>query len=176
MWLDFGKHAWCYIWYHLYLYLLKTLQIVLLWLKQSHIFSITGKTLETLWKHEPVKITNAQTWKFYLFHVWYLGLFHFHFTSIALRKVFVKDTLSCDLPTPGPSLERRYYLYDKIRVFIPHDLLDLVWPKTMQPWPWPLPVYNSFVMTATIICYVICNVINYKYIEYINYRMHMYML
>jgi len=81
---------------------------------------------------------------------------HFHFTSSAPGKVFVKDTLddqersisllksswhpsSTDLPTlivpPGLSLERQYYLYDKIREFVPADLQDLVCPQPVQPRP-----------------------------------------
>ena len=81
---------------------------------------------------------------------------HFYFTSTAPGKVFVKDTVddnqrcidllksswhpsSCDLPTPiippGLSLEKQYYLYDKIREFVPRDLQDVVCPQPAQPWP-----------------------------------------
>ena len=81
---------------------------------------------------------------------------HFHFTSTASGKIFVKDTVddneqcinllksswhpsSCDLLThiipPGLSLERQYYLYDKIRQFVPHDLQDLVCAQPAQPRP-----------------------------------------
>ena len=82
---------------------------------------------------------------------------HFQFKSSAPGKVFVKDAIdneercinllkslpwhpySSDLPNPivpaGLSLERQYYLYDKIREFVPEDLQDLVCPKPIQPRP-----------------------------------------
>lgn len=82
---------------------------------------------------------------------------HFHFKSSEPGKVFVKDTINdeercinllkssswhpspSDLPTPiippGLTLERQYYLYDKIREFVPPDLQDLVCPQPKQPRP-----------------------------------------
>ena len=83
-------------------------------------------------------------------------MYHFHFTSTAPGKVFVKDTVddnqrcinllkslwhpsSCGLPNPiippGLSLEKQYYLYDKIREFVPRDLQDVVCTHSAQPQP-----------------------------------------
>ena len=79
---------------------------------------------------------------------------HFHFTSSAPGKVFVKDKIDdtercinllkapwqpspSNLPNPiipaGLSSERRHYLYEKIREFVPEHLQDLVCPKPLQP-------------------------------------------
>ena len=83
---------------------------------------------------------------------------HFHFKSSVPGTVLVKDTIddkewksitlvkssswqpsSGDLPHPsvpaGLSLERQYYLFDKIREFIPSEFQDLVCPKPTQPRP-----------------------------------------
>lgn len=83
---------------------------------------------------------------------------HFHFKYSAPGTVLVKDTIddkewrsisllkssswqpsSGDLPDPiipaGLSLERQYYLYDKIREFVPAEFRDLVCPEPTQPRP-----------------------------------------
>ena len=83
---------------------------------------------------------------------------HFHFKYSAPGTLLVKDTIdnkewrsisllksssrqpsSGDLPhsivPAGLSLERQYYLYDKIRQFIPIEFLDLVCPEPPQPGP-----------------------------------------
>ena len=82
---------------------------------------------------------------------------HFRFSSAHLGKVFVKNCKSdkersinlrkesswnptpTDLPhvivPDGLSLERRWYLFDKVREFCPVEVLDLVCPKPTEPRP-----------------------------------------
>ena len=80
-------------------------------------------------------------------------MYHFHFSNEHPGKVIVQGSITdskrtinllkdpswrpSDLPQqlspPGLSLERQYYLYDKIREFCPEYCQDAVCPKPQQP-------------------------------------------